>query len=170
MFAPFVYDAFLLAFKAIDTLYGQGKLDFTGEELRAALIETEVDGVTGLNTFDASQDRPPTYDIVNALRDGTSLRFSTVGTYVSRRTFYFRFKKIVNLFFFFVDNHHYRYTTEAGLTYTQPLTFSNGENTAPVFEKPPEPLSTEFYVLIVVASVLVACALLVCTQCWCVVR
>jgi hypothetical protein len=51
------------------------------------------------------------------------------------------------------------YSTEEGLQFAGPVTFSDGSTTPPVFEKPPAPLSTEFYVLIV-AGAIILCVLI----------
>jgi ABC-type branched-subunit amino acid transport system substrate-binding protein len=78
VFAPYVYDAVLIAFKAIDTLYAAGNIDFDGAALKDTLKTTVVEGITGTNTFDETQDRAPVYDIVNVKAGATA--FSAAGT------------------------------------------------------------------------------------------
>jgi hypothetical protein len=83
VFAPYSYDAFMVAMTTLNTLYEQELYDFNITELRAALRQSQYLGTTGVNSFDAFQDRQPVYDICNAKGDG---KWTVIGSYKQNRT------------------------------------------------------------------------------------
>jgi ABC-type branched-subunit amino acid transport system substrate-binding protein len=82
VFAPYAYDALMIAATALNDLYTRELYDFNVTELRDALKAVRYEGVTGLNSFDEFQDREPVYDISN-LQDGA---WKVIGAYSQNKT------------------------------------------------------------------------------------
>jgi serine/threonine protein kinase len=78
IFSSYSYDAFMVAARALDSLYERGLFNFTIAELKATVNATDFIGVTGRVKFDEFQDRDALYDVVNAA-DGK--KWIKVGSY-----------------------------------------------------------------------------------------
>jgi ABC-type branched-subunit amino acid transport system substrate-binding protein len=130
VFAPYAYDAMMIALTALNDLYMRELYDFNITELRAALKAVKYEGVTGLNTFDVFQDREPYYDISNLQGDG---KWTVIGAYRQNKTMIAANQKIV---------------------------FSDGSSEAPVFALPEPPLEGGYIALIVIVIVLVLALLI----------
>jgi serine/threonine protein kinase len=130
VFAPYSYDAFMVAMTTLNTLYEQELYDFNITELRAALRQSQYLGTTGVNSFDAFQDRQPVYDICNAKGDG---KWTVIGSYKQNRT---------------------------TIDQPDNIIFSSGEAVAPVFALPAPPFERGYIALIVIVVLLVLALLI----------
>jgi serine/threonine protein kinase len=130
VFAPYSYDAFMVAMTTLNSLYEQELYNFTIAELRSEMQKSAYLGTTGANTFDAFQDRQPVYDICNAKGDG---KWTVIGSFKQNRT-------TIDM----PDN----------------IVFSSGKSVAPVFALPPQPLEGGYIALIVIVVLLVLALLI----------
>jgi ABC-type branched-subunit amino acid transport system substrate-binding protein len=130
VFAPYSYDAFMVAITALNTLYERELYNFTIAELREVLQATAYEGATGLNKFDVFQDREPVYDICNAKGDG---EWTVIGAYRQNTTM---------------------------IAAEQQIVFSDGSGVAPVFALPEPPFESGYIALIVIVILLVLALLI----------